>query len=286
MNVPAIPSFLTAAMKLSVPINGVFVPFNQAVTNLQRFCRPLLFHNDCSVFDLSYSGSCFLFRHGGRNIMLCTRHQIVNQSRDPKDVALVIEETDGRKVALGPNEFSRVIANVPQQSKLEDIFLAEYESERNGRKIEAQFLQLDLDTIADLRIVAEEQVVLIFAIGYPSRFSSFETSIDEVDGSATGLDVISRWVKLYLELAEPSNWDHDLRVPLQTHHHYHADIGDPDGFSGSPVFFVYQDESKQAHLGFAGMLTDANKSGRFMLYEAAHIREIVKGSSKIAAEPT
>ena len=55
-----------------------------------------------------------------------------------------------------------------------------------------------------------------------------------------------------------------------------AEIGDPDGFSGSPVFFLYQDESLQTHLGYAGMITHGNKDGRFMIYEAACIRDLVK----------
>jgi hypothetical protein len=89
--------------------------------------------------------------------------------------------------------------------------------------------------------------------------------------------VTSRWVKLYLEPVAPSVWDQEYRVPLQVHHRYQADIGDPDGFSGSPVFFLYQDDSKQAYLGFAGMITDANKSGRFSMYEATFIPQIVAG---------
>jgi hypothetical protein len=274
MTVPTIPSFLTAAMKLAVPMNGVLVPFNRSVENLQRFCRPVMFHNEDPIFDLSYSGSSLLFRHAGRNLMLCTRHQLMNQGRNSNDVVLIVDEPDGRKVALTPNEASRVILQLREQANLEDIFLAEYASTRNGRNLQAQFFCLDLDSTADLRSVPPEKVVLIFAIGYPTRFSSFETTIDEEDGSAEGLDVISRWVKLYLEPTDPSAWDNEYRVPLQVHHRYHADIGDPDGFSGSPVFFLYQDDAKQAHLGFGGMITDANKSGRFNIYEAGHIRQI------------
>jgi len=279
-----IPSFLTAAMKLSLPINGVFVPFKQSVTNLQRFCRPVMFHNQDPVFDLSCSGSSFLFRHRAQNLMLCTRHQLENQGRDPQDVVLIVDELDGCKVALSPNGATRVIYHAPAPANLSDIFLAEYTSERTGRNIDSQFLRFDLDAVADLRTVAAEAIVLIFAIGYPTRFSSFETKLDQDDGSATGLDVISRWTKLYLEPAAPSSFDHEHRLPLQIHRDFQADIGDPDGFSGSPVFFIYQDDTRQAHLGFAGMITHGNKSGRFLIYETADIRRAVNEGA--GAAPT
>jgi len=270
----SLPSTLIATMKLSVPMNGVHVPFRRCIENLQRFCRPVMFHNDDPVFDLSCSGSSLLFRHRGRNLMLCTRHQLVNLGRSPQDVVLILDDPDGRKVALTPNETIRAIFPIPEQVNLEDIFLAEYHSTRNGRNLDPQFFTLDLEAMVDLQSVPPKKVVLVFAIGYPTRFSSFETTID-ADDCPTGLDVISRWCKLYLEPTEPSAWDHDLRLPLRVHERYHADIGDPDGFSGSPVFFLYQDDSKQAHLGFAGMITHANRDGRFLMYSAAHIRQVV-----------
>jgi hypothetical protein len=55
------------------------------------------------------------------------------------------------------------------------------------------------------------------------------------------------------------------------HSKYTSNLDDPDGLSGSPVFFVYVDASMQTHLGFAGILTHSN-GYRFMLYEADTIR--------------
>jgi hypothetical protein len=166
---PNVPSFLRAAVKLSVWMNGLLVPFNRTLVNLQRFCRPVMFHNDDPIFDLSSSGSSLLFRHTGRNLMVCTRHQLVNQGRDPADVLLIIDEPDGSKVALTPDQASRAIVPLPELASLEDIVLAEYASERSGRNIKPQFLQLDLDSTADLRHVRPEEVLLIFAVGYPTR---------------------------------------------------------------------------------------------------------------------
>jgi len=271
-----IPSNLHAMMKVSVPMNGVHVPFNRCLDNLSRFCRPLMFHNDDAVFDLSYSGSSFLFRHCERNLMLCTRHQLVNQSRAAQDVVLILDDLNEGKVALTPNEVTQVIFPVPEHKNLEDISLVEYHSKRNNRNLDPHFFQLDLNHTADLRSVPPEMVLLIFSIGYPTRFSSFDTSYDD-EYNTTGYEIISRWCKVYLTKTEPTAWDRESRIPLRVHEDWHAEIGDPDGFSGSPVFFLYQDETKQAHLGFVGMITDANCEGRFAVYEAAHIREVVNG---------
>jgi hypothetical protein len=60
------------------------------------------------------------------------------------------------------------------------------------------------------------------------------------------------------------------------HERYHAEIGDPDGFSGSPVFFIWQDETRQTHLGFAGMITHGNRSGAFQIYPAEAIKPAVR----------
>jgi hypothetical protein len=57
--------------------------------------------------------------------------------------------------------------------------------------------------------------------------------------------------------------DHDFRVQSQRHQRYRAEIGDPDGFSDAPLFFLYQDDTRQAHLGFVGMFTDSKMSGSF-----------------------
>ncbi|MCP9630288.1 hypothetical protein NML43_24615 [Rhodopseudomonas palustris] len=275
MNNLEIPSFLVAAMKLSIQLNGIFIPFKQTVDNLQRFCRPLMLHNEDPLFDLSNSGSSLLFRLAGRNFILCTRHQLTNQHRAPKDVVLIVDNSDGRKVALTPNETNFVQITLPEQINLSDIFIAEYASTRNGRDVQSQFLSFDINAMSSLREIPPELIVIIFAIGYPSRFSSFEPRLDDEEGLPEGLDIVSRWAKLYLEQTTPSAWDREYRIPLKLHHNYHADIGDPDGFSGSPVFFIYQDSQKNAHLGFAGMITDANKSGRFNIYEATYIRMIM-----------
>ena len=60
-----LPSPLSALIKTSVLINGVWVQGRQAATSLQRFCRPVCFFNEGSDYEVSTAGSCFLFRYRG-----------------------------------------------------------------------------------------------------------------------------------------------------------------------------------------------------------------------------
>ena len=48
-----IPTFFTAALKVIVQMNGVFVRFDRCIENLQRFCRPVMFHNEDPLYEAS-----------------------------------------------------------------------------------------------------------------------------------------------------------------------------------------------------------------------------------------
>lgn len=272
----SLPSPLIARAKLSVPVNGILVQFKSCVEALQRFCRPLVFYNEGSPFELSFSGSTLLLRVKGRNFLLSTRHQIENAGRREDEVTILVADPKGQLSALSPNEANRVIISDSQQANLADVFIAEYASARDGRDISRCFMELDLVATLDLRRVARDDVVLVFAIGCPTRFTSIDSSWDE-DADLTGVSMVSRWSKVYLQQAEPGLLDPQNRLPFTLHPDFKAEIGDPDGFSGSPVFFVWQDAEKQAHLGYAGMVTHANSDGRFMIYEAAHLRQVLVG---------
>lgn len=277
-----IPSFVKASIKTTVQMNGLCVRFDRCVENLQRFCRPVMFHNDDALYEASYAGSSFLLRYKGRNVLLCAEHQLGRGEgrRTPDELMIILDEARGEKVGVSPNGAARIRFHDPASENLEDIVLVEYLSERRGRDIGKHFYQLGPDAIVDLRMLNPEQVLVVFAIGYPSRFSSFETEFD-ADDRATGLDVRVGWSKLYLEQTEPEARDIPLRLPLQARSTAGADIGDPDGFSGAPVFVVYQDEQDQAHLGFVGMITHGSRDGRFMIYGAERIRQLL---DRLAAE--
>lgn len=265
-----------AKTKTAIEISGIATPFNRSLDSLQRFCRPLLFHKDHDVYDLAYSGSSFLFRCRERNFVLSTSHQLRMDSGNfqPDQICIVIDEGDG-KVGLSPDGANRVRIDSYDDKTQEDILLIEYASERNGRNIAGHFLRIDLENIPTLSNVAPEKIVLIFAIGYPSCFSDYDVCFDD-SYTPVSLDIVNRWCKLYLEAREPGNWDLHTRIPMKIHHKHHADVGDPNGFSGSPVFFIWQDEASQTHLGFAGMITHGNKGGNFQIYDADVIKLVLK----------
>ena len=56
---------IIARANLSIPINGVFVPFKSVADAIRRFCVPAFFHHENQpAFDLSKVGSAFLFDIG------------------------------------------------------------------------------------------------------------------------------------------------------------------------------------------------------------------------------
>ena len=48
-----------------------------------------------------------------------------------------------------------------------------------------------------------------------------------------------------------------------------------DGLSGSPVFFLYADDTRQSHLGYSGMIRLA-ANNIFHVYEGRYIKEMLE----------
>jgi len=263
-----------AHAKLSVSINGLYLPVPKVIESLQRFCRPLAFHNDGYDHDISFSGSCLLFRHRGHNLLLCTRHQLANAKRTSDQIILVVDEAHGRRVGINPNEVSRGVldpSSDPAYADLADIMIAEYSPRNPGRDLAPHFLSFDLESARDLRTVDPASVDAIFSIGYPTGDTSYDTTFDD-DWQLLGVDVVSRWWKLYFKPATPTVWDAAGTVPLEPASNDDPIPDDPDGMSGAPVFFIHGIKAGQPELGFAGIIVRGNKLGRINMIEAAHIR--------------
>ena len=118
-----------------------------------------------------------------------------------------------------------------------------------------------------------EQIKAIFAIGFPTEARDSETTFDD-DDMPVGFNMTVRWVRFYLELAEPAPMDTENHRALVRHRTFQQGLTSPDGLSGAPVFFVYMDEGLNARVGFAGMITQSNGI-RFALYEAETIRPVL-----------
>ncbi len=265
-------------MKLSIELNGILVPLSSVVGNLQRFCRPLTFHNQCSDHDLSFSGSCLLVRHHGRNLLLCSRHQLTNAKRRPDEIVIVVDGEAGRRVGLNPNEVIQAVmdpSSDPALADLADIMLAEYSVKQPGRNLAQHFLSLDMAATPDLPAVRPEMIDAIFTIGYPTGDTSYDSNFDE-EWNVTGVDIVSRWRTLSFRQAPATPWDTSGLIPLETAKDDDAPLVDPDGISGAPIFFIYGIKARKPRLGFAGIIIRANKQGRVNILEAAKIRQVLE----------
>ncbi|WP_340316142.1 hypothetical protein [Rhizorhabdus argentea] len=279
--VPAMPELdpiTRAKLRLHVAVNGLHLTPPEVPASLKRFCRPLAFYNVGSPFELSFSGTCLLARHHGHNLLLCTRHQLVNAKRRPDEVVIVVENIEGGSVGINPNQVSQVVldpAMDPSLEHLADIMLAEYSSNPEGRDLNPYFLPLDLEAIPDLRSVPSETIMAIFSIAYPTSDTDYDPEMD-ADGNFCGLHIVSRWKKLYFKCAEPDGWDQKGLVPLVPARDDDPVLPNPDGISGAPVFFIHRSPGGDAALGFAGIISHANKRGRANMIEATHIRQAVE----------
>jgi hypothetical protein len=267
-----------AQMKLTVAVNGLHLLPPAVPESLRRFCRPLAFYNEGSPYELSFSGSCLLVRHRRHNLLLCTRHQLVNAQRRPEDIVIVIDAEDDRAVGVNPNQVSQVVldpSSDPAFVHLADILLAEYAPNPGGRDLSPHFLPLDLTATSDLRTIPADSIMAIFTIGYPTSDTDYDPSVDAA-GNFLGLSIVSRWTKLYFRPVTPDDWDRPGLVPLIPARHEDPVLADPDGISGAPVFFIHRPPDGETALGFAGIISHANKHGRANMVEAAHIRQALE----------
>lgn len=271
-----IPSILSVRMKMSVKLNGVIISVHECIESLQRFCRPVIFFNIDEEFETSLAGSSFQVwtRNGGYKI--CTNHQLENHFRNPQEIILIVNGEDGRKKGLTPNGSGRINPITDETKNLDDLLIAYYQPDRPGLDMATNFLRMDLDNTPHLGEIEDAEIFLIFAIGYPTKSSDYEAAYDEA-GNLLNVEVVSRWSKVFLERASRSTWDTENRIPLSLHHSYQSDIGDYDGYSGAPVFFLFKDGTSQLHLGFAGLLTHGNqRRRRFAMYDAKYVRQAVQ----------
>ena len=238
------------------------------------FCTPAFFHHEGQgVFDLSRTGSAFLFRYRGRNIALLTRHQLGEGlgAVRPEQFTVTLIEPAGVKVGLSPNAVTKVRMQNLEHSNLDDVLLLEYDNVRGTRNLRGLFL--DLDLAHTLETVAPESVQAIFSVGYPTAHGDVDFEIDD-EGNATDMNMELRWVKLYLTPDKPGPLDPENRRPMVQDPRADQETIDPDGMSGAPVFFISLDASSQAHLGFAGMITHA-RDRRYMIYDGSHLSRVV-----------
>jgi len=263
---------------LSIAVNGLLLKAPDVPGSLLRFVRPLAFYNEGHSNELSFSGTSLRVRVRGRNLLLSSRHQLTNAGRRPEDIVIVLDVEDSRRVAVNPNEVSQAVldaASDPGHSDLADMLLAEYAPRSTGRDLRPHFLDLDLLSIPDLRQTPAASLDVIFTLGFPTSDTDYDTSFDD-DYNVTGIDIVSRWWKLYFRQDQPTEWDKPGLVPLEPARSEDQIPDDPDGMSGAPVFFISGMKQREPKLGFGGIILRANKLGRANMLEAEVIRRAIR----------
>jgi hypothetical protein len=280
-----LPSFAVAKAMLNVEINGVLVPFKEVPTRLSKHCRPLFFYRQNSSYDLAYSGSSLLFRVGSHNFQLSTKHQFRMEGQpdfSQVDSCLLVEE-DGRHIALTPNGASRVVLDPKADDFLpEDIALQEYDETRNGRDLNPSFLKmpfLDMKTFED---VDPKSILLVFSIGYPSSAQGYDMTFND-DYEVTDVNVVSRFLPIYFDPESIGPSYEVSRDQISVLDSYRNVIGQANGWSGAPIFFIWRSAGDVAHLGFGGMITHGKDEGRFLIFRGKDIQEVV--SKVLRTEP-
>lgn len=269
----AVPSFMTARNMLSPLINGVAVRFDQVPESIRRFCAPAFFYNENSNIEMSRSGSALQFRYRGRNIAIYCRHQLGsgdNKFRPDRFIVTAVDPT-GKKLGITPNKVSTPRVSNPEHANLEDVVLLEYDSVRDDRDLRKYFLSLNIGN--NLENIDKRSIYAIFAIGYPYSEGSQEYEYDE-NSDTYDISMQLRWVKLYLSAAPAGLMDTENRILLVPNEKADQKLIEPEGMSGAPVFFIWQDQARNAHLGFAGVITDA-RAERYAIYSGAQIRRLV-----------
>lgn len=273
----SIDPYTQAHLELSIEVNGFALAAPSVPESLLRFVRPLAFYNEGQTHELSFSGTSLRVRVRNRNLLLCSRHQLTNAGRCPGDIVMILDVENGRRVAINPNEVSQAVldpAADPGYGDVADLLLAEYAPRGTERDLAPHFLQMDLLSVPDLRAMPASSIDAIFTLGFPTSDTDYDTSYDE-DYNVTGVDIVSRWWKLYFRQVEADIWDKSGLVPLEPARSLDPIPQHHDGMSGAPVFFIHGMKQRNPGLGFAGIILRANMLGRANMLEAEVIRQAI-----------
>jgi hypothetical protein len=244
-----VPPLLHAKGKASVQINGLFVAIDDAKFSLERFSRPLVFYNDGSAYSVSVAGSCMLARYRGENLLIATRHQLgkgeEKRAETEACIALYDDAASSKPTLLTPSGGITATFDDPGDKFLEDILILLFERGDKTAQLSTHFIRLD-DT-KTLNEVEPRRILGYLTIACPTSGSEPILTPDcmSYEEFKTG------FVRLALEPAHAPSDDHHMAFRVKEKVQKSRDF---DGYSGAPVYFYYNDEGGQAHLGWVGII--------------------------------
>jgi len=259
-----VPTWTTAQTKMSVLVNGSYLPFKKTPDLMQRFVRPALFSTGFEGFEIRVFGTALMATYRGWDFALTTSHQVDEKRGAPSAKSfVVIQERDGKRIAISPSSLYLPHVQEGQFPWLSDLVFFDYSrlSDRN------RFPHLDLSNI----VWSDGDGFMVdysFVIGYPTE--SHQIDFDPIDEEQLAKFTL-RWIRQDLQRSERALLDTESRDIFVKHAQSSRRSVDPDGLSGSPVFSIVSDARKDRHLRFEGIITDA-KNDRFAVLPSAEIR--------------
>lgn len=250
---------------MSVPINGIYVPFKNAPDSIHCFIRPALFSTGDELFELRFFGTAFLCKYRGLNLAISTAHQTdVSRGAPPAEKFVVVVKSGGQNLAIPPTNLHIPVIEGLTHRSLQDLTFFEYGHEP------MRTVHFDLADVywSDAQDVA---VDYSFLIGYPSTSNIIE--LDPEDPTRLS-HFTMRWIRQDLEASAPQPLDTEHRAIFVKHKRSTRDSIDPDGLSGSPVFSIVKHRGNERSIRFDGIVTNAN-GDRFAVYPSVYVRDML-----------
>lgn len=254
-------TFTEVLARMSVDMGGLHVPAMRALDYSVKFCCPLLFQNSSNEYPVSVSGSSFLFKYRGRCFQIATQHQLESQDRDAQEVRVALPQ-QFETLLLSPKK-SFALNKQSDKDRNADFRIWEYDGNLDER-FRSCFLNVTTSDFSDIPPAGSEKVIVYYTVSYPS-------SAQEVDLDDEGFRLVRMrncWAKVHV-IPDPN------ALKLIDHRIYMrctdtmADMSvSSDGFSGAPVFAVYQTADYQCRFAFCGLITDGDDDGRIAVYPA------------------
>jgi hypothetical protein len=265
----SIPTWTIARTKMSVQVNGAYLPFKSTPDLMQRFVRPALFSTGHEVFELRVFGTALMATYRGWDFALATGHQVNNARGAPSAESFrVVVEHQGKRLAVPPSSLHLPRIDDEEFRSLGDLVFFDYCKVAD----EHRSSHLDLTNIfwSDAAgFVADYS----FVIGYPISSNTIELDLEDESQLS---DFTLRWIRQDLQSSDGASLDPENRLIFVKHERSTRLSIDPDGLSGSPVFSIVHDSQKERHLRFDGIVTHA-RGDRFAVLPSAYIRTLLDG---------
>jgi len=244
-----ITTLLEKLSSYSIRLNGLAIPLASAETVLSGYTQSLVAVNDHDEFPISLVGSCVGLTYRGRDLILCTRHQL--KGRDPESIALLTDDGQYAITSGGVRHFIDV-------NEYEFHDLAAFDFTEPCR--EKPFLKRRFFNLTELPPdTASDRIVCLIASGYPYDDQSFE---ERRIGYAK---------RILLCVPDGPDQYHD--AGLMKLRAVNGFSFNPDGLSGGGAFVV-QFVGSEPRAFFAGVITRAG-SGYVHLVKAGFVSKFM-----------